>query len=78
MHGGIKVTEKQSKTRQNEADTVAQMRNRAKMRAECQFLCSELLGGILLLCLGYYYMLYIVGNVTELVGYGRDHAMTNL
>ncbi len=33
---------------------------------------------ILLLCLVYYYMLYIVGDVTELVGYGHNRAMTNL
>ena len=26
----------------------------------------------------YYYMLYIVGDVTELVGYGRDYTVTNL
>ena len=26
----------------------------------------------------YYYMLYIVGDVTELVEYGCDRAMTNL
>ena len=29
-------------------------------------------------CLVYYYMLYIVGDVTELVGYGCDRAVTNL
>ena len=29
-------------------------------------------------CLVYYYMLYIVGDVTELVEYGCDRAMTNL
>ena len=60
----------------------AQTRTRAKMRAEHRFLCSELWGGelccILLFCLVYYYMLYIVGDVTELVGYGRDRTVTNL
>ena len=67
--------------RQNEADMAAQMRTRAKTRAEHRFLCSELLGGTILyssVCLVYYYMLYIVGNVTELVGYGRDRTVTNL
>ena len=44
-HGGTKVTAKQSRTRWNEANTVAQTRTRAKVRAECQFLCSELWGG---------------------------------
>ena len=33
---------------------------------------------ILPFCLVYYYMLYIVGDVTELVEYGCDRAMTNL
>ena len=71
----------QSGMRQNEADTAAQTRTRAKMRAERQFLCSELWGGTMLyssFCLVYYYMLYIVGDVTELVGYGCDRAVTNL
>jgi len=48
MHGGTKATLKQSGMRRNEADTVVQMRTRAKIRAEHRFLCSELGGGTIL------------------------------
>ena len=61
--------ESDSKTKRNEADTVAQTRTRAKTQAEHRFLCSELGGGTILyssFCLVYYYMLYIVGDVTDM------------